>query len=121
MKTCLVVDDTPFDRKIVELCATKMGLEVTSASSGKEALEICEKALPDCVLLDWEMQEMNGIELLKKLRALEGGGRLPIIICTSHQHASFVGHAYIQGASSYIPKPVTPDRLEEKLRELKVI
>src|SRR5690348_13763633 len=121
MKICLVVDDTQLDQKLNSTIASKLGFDVVTASNGEEAFDICSKSLPSLILLDWEMKDMNGIELLKKLRGLEGGLDLPIVICTSHQHPSFVGHAYIAGASSYISKPISSDALAEKLRELGVI
>ncbi len=121
MKTCLVVDDTAFDRMIIEQCATKAGLYVHSASNGEEALAICNSTFPDCILLDWEMERMNGIELMKKIRQMEKGREVPIIICTSHDHSSYIGHAYVSGANSYIAKPLTQDKLENELIKLKVL
>jgi two-component system, chemotaxis family, chemotaxis protein CheY len=121
MKTCLIVDDTVLDRKLISTCATKLGLEVIAVSNAEEALNICNQSLPNLILLDWEMKDMNGIELLKKLREMEGGRALPIVICSTHQHASFVGHAHIAGANGYISKPVSAEKLEAKLRELGVI
>lgn len=118
MKTCLVVDDAALDRKMVGLSAAKTGFAVSMAESGKEALALCNKSLPDLMLLDWEMQNMNGIEVLKQLRQLNGGDHVPVILCTSYEHPSFIGHAYVHGASGYITKPVTQDKLAAKLGEL---
>ena len=115
MKTCLIVEDNVFDSRVIEQCVAKRGLTVSQVSSGADAIDFCKKGFPDCVLLDWEMPEINGIEVLKTLRTLKGGDKAVIIICTSHQHQSFVGYAHENGASSYITKPVTEGKLEKEL------
>lgn len=121
MKTCLVVDDGPLDRALLILHATSLGLKVTEASSGEEALTLCHTTLPDCILLDWEMPGMKGIELLEEIRRMENGASVCILICTSHEHASFIGHAFIKGANGYITKPITEFGLESKLREVRFL
>lgn len=118
MKSCLVVDDTDLDRRMSAICATKSGFAVSEAKSGEEALEICRNKLPDCVLLDWEMTGMDGITLVKELRELKDSKSTTILICTSHEHPSFIGHAYVSGANGYITKPITPQKLREKFTEL---
>lgn len=117
MKTCLVIDDTSFDRELMKSGAMKLGFSVTAVGSAKEGLELCAHAMPDCILLDWEMPEMNGIEVLKSLRTMPGGMDAVIIICTSHQSPSHIGHAFAKGASDYIAKPASVERLERKFRE----
>lgn len=118
MKTCLAVDDSSFDLKMLELCARKTGFDVVAASSGKAALALCAKSFPDLILLDWEMAEMTGIEFMAELRKLEGAAAVPVILCTSHEHPSFIGHAYVKGAAGYIVKPITQEKLQEKLEAL---
>ena len=121
MKTCLVVDDTAFDLKVLEQCATKAGLDVYSASNAEEALAICNSTFPDCILLDWEMKVMNGIELMKKIRQMEQGRTVPILICTSNEHPSFAGHALVSGATAYLTKPISQDKLEGALINVGVL
>ncbi len=118
MKTCIVVDDVKFDRMMLVRCATSLGFEVIEAASGKEALELCKKQLPDCMLIDWEMKGMTGVELMEKLRELEGGDTVCALMCTSHEHFSFVGHAYMSGAYGFISKPITKEKLKQTLDEL---
>lgn len=117
----LVVDDVKFDRSMIELCVKKLGFSVSSAANEKEMFAYCKKNMPDCILLDWEMGETTGIVLLNKLRAMEGGSDVKVFICTSNDHPSYVGHAYLQGADSFIPKPVTIEKLTEKLQELDLL
>jgi len=121
VKTCLIVDDSAFQRKTLEYCVSKAGFSPIVKSSGQEALEACSKSFPDCVLLDWEMQEMNGMEFLKLFRQMEGGEDIPVIICTSHEHPSFIGHAYLNGANGYITKPITHDNLKRELSKIGIL
>lgn len=121
MKTCLVVDDAAFDRKLMVTCASKFGLDVSEASGGEEALSLCRQSIPDCLLLDIEMKGMDGFGFLQELRKLEGGKTVPVIMCTSHEHPSFIGHAYIKGASGFIVKPVTPEKFEQELKKAGII
>ncbi|HEU5048079.1 MAG TPA: response regulator [Rickettsiales bacterium] len=121
MKTCLVVDDIPFDRKVITNYVARLGFSVSEAAGGKEALSLCRTSMPDCFLLDLEMPEMDGLEVLREIRSMENGDEVPVIICTSHEHPSFIGHAYINGASSYIIKPVTQDKLESEFGKLGIL
>jgi len=118
MKTCLVVDDGAFDRELLKRSAASLGFEVSEASSGEEALTMCRSSLPDYMLLDWEMEGMNGISVLQAIRAMTGGAATCIIICTANEHPSFIGHAYIQGANGYVVKPITREKLRIKLEEI---
>jgi two-component system chemotaxis response regulator CheY len=117
MKSLLIVDDTPFDRMCTKTIVQKLGLEPQEAASGAEALEICEKSMPDGIILDWEMKTMNGIEFLKKLRAMEKGKDVYVVMSTSNTHASYIGHAYVMGVNAYMTKPVSRDKIKEKLVE----
>ena len=77
----LVVDDDPDLREFLRLMLTSMGLEVTSAANGQEALDVMDGHDPDLILLDMKMPVMNGWEFC---HALEGrGARPPIVVLTA--------------------------------------
>lgn len=121
MKTCLIVDDSPFDRMLLTHCVESFGLASEQAATPQEALLKCAKKMPDCVLLDWEMPEMSGIDVLRKIRLMPYGNDVVIILCTSndtHQHAS---SAFAEGANNFIGKPVTVEGLEKKFRECGIL
>src|SRR6266705_227521 len=67
MKTCLVVDDSGVVRKIARRILEEMGFEITEAEDGAKAFEACKRAMPDAVLLDWNMPVMDGFEFLGHL------------------------------------------------------
>ncbi len=82
MRTCLVVDDSRVVRKLARRIL-EGGYEVAEAEDGSRALAACRAAMPDCVLLDWNMPVMNGIEFLRALRAEFGPDEPAVVLCTT--------------------------------------
>jgi two-component system chemotaxis response regulator CheY len=79
MKTCLVVDDSGVVRKIARRILEEMDFQITEAEDGEKALEACKRAMPDAVLLDWNMPVMDGYEFLGHLRRMPGGDRPKVV------------------------------------------
>jgi len=75
MKTCLVVDDSSVIRKVARRILEGLAFQISEAEDGQQALEHCQRELPDAVLLDWNMPVMDGYQFLKALRRLPGGDR----------------------------------------------
>ena len=112
----LVVEDSKTIRMILCEYLRKMGVEVVEAADGREALErLKETALPDLVLVDWNMPVMNGIDFIRAVRQLPVYNSLPLIMVTTNSECDFVGIAMDAGANEYIQKPCTLDALREKL------
>ena len=82
----LVVDDDVDTRELIEWVLKRVGAEVTSVGSSREALEVLEREKPHVLVSDLAMPEEDGYALLKKIRALppERGGRIPAIALTAH-------------------------------------
>ena len=72
MKTCLVVDDSSVVRKIARRILEELDFQITEAEDGEQALQACKQAMPDAVLLDWNMPVMDGYEFMCRLRRLPG-------------------------------------------------
>jgi len=111
-------------RNIVKNAITKhprfTGAFCHEAGDGAEALRIIEKNKIDLVLLDWNMPMMNGIELVKKLRARPEHAKLPIIMITSEAAKYNVIEAVKAGVNDYLIKPVSDRMLIEKLDRLEL-
>jgi two-component system phosphate regulon sensor histidine kinase PhoR len=106
----LVVDDEFGIREGCRKILTEEGFQVTTASDGVEALEICDsKGLFSVALVDLMMPRLGGLELIKRLRALDP--ELLLIIITAHATIDTAVEGTKQGAYSYIPKPFTPEEL----------
>lgn len=120
----LVVDDSRIMRNIVKNCVSGGQLpssEFFEAADGKQALEIIEKEQLDLVLLDWNMPNLNGIELVKLLRGKERFKLLPIIMITSEAAKYNVIEAVKAGVNDYVIKPVSEAFLIDKIKKVKGI
>src|SRR5487761_1703007 len=116
-RTCLVVDDSRTVRKLARRILEAHDYAVTEAEDGRRALEACRAALPDGVLLDWNMPVMNGIEFLRALRAEFGPDRPVVLFCTTETDMSFIAEALDAGAQEYIMKPFDADILIGKFAD----
>jgi len=121
MKTCLVVDDSGLVRKIARRILERLGFLVEEAVDGQDALDCCAKAMPDVILLDWEMPVISGIEFLRLLRAREDGAAPKVIFCTSLNDMEHIAEALGAGADEYIMKPFDDDILHEKLEAVGMV
>jgi len=85
------------------------------------ALEICQKSMPDVILLDWHMPVMNGMEFLVALRSTEGGDEPVVVFCTTENDLERIGEAIGAGANEYIMKPFDSDIIESKFAQVGLI
>ncbi len=109
----LVVDDHPKVLKFIEVELKLRGFEVQTATSGEEALEIVSWANPEIMLLDIIMPEMDGFEVLMKLRRFSN---LPVI-CFSASPGNRE-EAMRLGADSFVVKPFHPDEIARRINKL---
>jgi DNA-binding response OmpR family regulator len=102
----LVVDDLATNRNLLSRRFERAGFKVIEAESGPVALDLIAKQSFDVVLLDILMPEMDGIEVLKRIRASHSQVSLPVIMVTAKAENEDVVQALAQGANDYILKPV---------------
>jgi DNA-binding response OmpR family regulator len=113
-KQCvLVVDDHPKVLRFIEIDLKIRGFEVVTTTSGSEALELVKSAKPDIVLLDIIMPEMDGFEVLKKLRDFT---QLPVIAFSASP--GNYHDAMRLGADDFMPKPFQPDEMASRIKAL---
>jgi two-component system chemotaxis response regulator CheY len=105
-RTCLVVDDSRVVRKVARRILEANGFAVEEAEDGQKALEACHRRLPDCVLLDWNMPVMDGLEFLKAVRSEFGADNPPVVFCTTETDMDFIEKAIESGAQEYVVKPL---------------
>ncbi|ANV98094.1 two-component system response regulator [Helicobacter enhydrae] len=113
----LVVDDSSTMRRIIKNTLQRLGYEdILEAENGVEAWDLLDKNPSVNVLItDWNMPEMNGLELVKKTRADSRFTDIPIIMITTEGGKAEVIIAIKAGVNNYIVKPFTPQVLKEKL------
>ena len=112
----LVVDDDPNLRLLVEAALSRDGYHVLQAGDGEQALEYARSAHPDMVLLDVNMPRMDGIAVLKQLRAQEHTRRVPVLMLTVESNEPATRAAFDAGASDYLAKPFTIPQLNARVR-----
>jgi len=110
-----VVDDSRVIRKVAGRIIEDMGYEVAEAGDGMEALAWCRAAMPDAILLDWNMPVMNGIEFLKALRAEPEGKTPNVVFCSVENDPARIAEALDAGADEYIMKPFDGEIILSKL------
>jgi two-component system chemotaxis response regulator CheY len=117
MAIALVVDDSRAMRMILARTLREVGYEVREAANGREALKAIaeEKNAVKLALVDWNMPEINGLELLKQIRANQELNSLKVIMVTTETELDQMTAALEAGADEYVMKPFTKDILLEKL------
>jgi len=95
-----------------------MGFEVAEAADGLEALAWCRTAMPEAILLDWNMPELNGLEFLLQLRRERGGDGPVVVFCTVENTPERIGQALEGGANEFIMKPFDSEILHSKFSEV---
>ena len=120
MKIILVVDDSRIMRNIVKNTFTELKIPCNflEAENGQKAFQLLVTNKVSLVLLDWNMPEMDGMEFLKKVRAMPNYKDLPIIMVTSEAAKYSVVEALQCGATDYIIKPIREKSFREKISEL---
>ncbi|VAV92934.1 Chemotaxis regulator - transmits chemoreceptor signals to flagellar motor components CheY [hydrothermal vent metagenome] len=121
MKQCLVVDDSRVIRKVARRILEDMEFDCVEAEDGAKALDQCKSAMPDAILLDWNMPVMNGIDFLKALRNESGGDQPIVVFCTTENDMGHITEALRAGANEYIMKPFDSDILNAKFAEAGLI
>ena len=116
MKTCLIVDDSRVIRKVSRHMVETLGFTVEEAADGQEALAMCDKAMPDVILLDWNMPVMSGIEFVAELRRIECDNRPKVVFCTNKSNALDYEQAIAAGADDYVIKPFEPKNFLARLQ-----
>lgn len=118
MARALVVDDSRAVRMILSKTLKELGFEVREAANGREALEVIEIEMTavNLVLADWNMPEVNGLELLKRLRQNPALSSLVVVMVTTETELDQMVAALEAGANEYVMKPFTKDILVEKLQ-----
>lgn len=115
MSHCLVIDDSKLIRTIHTRMLVALGLTVSEAEHGEAALNSCAAAMPDLVLVDWNMPVMDGFTFLKALRSMPGGKAPKVVLCTIESDLDHINKALAEGADEYIMKPFDVEILATKL------
>ncbi|MFH0991550.1 MAG: response regulator [bacterium] len=115
-KKILIVDDEESVAYLLRRHMAAAGYETAYAATGEEALQIIEKDLPDLILLDIMMPEMNGFEVCRHLRDHEKTKKIPVIMVTALSSQVDSYQARMSGANDVVVKPVDGADLTNRVR-----
>ena len=118
MKHCLIVDDSAVIRKVARRILETLDFKVLDAEDGEKALDLCSAAMPDVILLDWTMPNMDGYAFLRALRSTYEGRTPKVLFCTTENDVGAIARALRGGADEYIMKPFDRDILTAKLEQV---
>ena len=113
-RTLLVVDDQPIQRQLLASLLLPLGFSIREAASGREALEIVQRERPDAVLLDINMDDLNGWQTAQQLRSLAPGD-LPVIFVSADPYENHPELLRSVGAQGFVNKPVIESELLDLL------
>jgi two-component system chemotaxis response regulator CheY len=121
MKLALIVDDSPVIRKVASRLLENLSLQVLDAKDGRAGLSVCEQRMPDAILVDANMPEMDGFEFLGALRRMPKGRKPKVLFCTSEFEVGLIARALHAGADNFLVKPFDGKILRTKIAGLGLV
>ena len=114
----LIVDDERKNRDLLEVLLSQQGYELTTATSGDDALAVVAKTLPDIILLDVMMPGMDGYQVAATLKADPRTMHIPVVMLSALTDRNSMMHGLTAGAAAYLGKPVDAAELRLQVRNL---
>jgi CheY-like chemotaxis protein len=120
-KHVLVIDDDKSIQRVIRFRLIQHeNLKVSEATSGNVGVELARTQTPDLILLDWMLPDINGPDVLARLKRLESTRKIPVLMLTGRNRLGDIEDAFALGADTYMTKPVSLGKLGAKVRELLV-
>lgn len=112
----LVIDDNELNRRLAEKILILSGYEVRAAISGEQGLEMARASRPDLILLDIRLPDIDGLEVLRRLRDVPEMKQVPIIAMTAHAMPDEAVHFVASGCDGYIQKPISVQAFRDEVQ-----
>jgi two-component system, chemotaxis family, chemotaxis protein CheY len=115
----LTIDDSKTIRRIIKGVGATLGYEVLEAEHGLAAMKILQTEADNIglIMLDWNMPGMNGLEVLKTIKAAEAWKHIPVMMVTTEGEKDYIIQAIREGAIQYVTKPFSQDDLAGRIME----
>ena len=117
MAKILLVEDNEMNRDMLSRRLIRKGFEVTMAVDGRQAIDQALAMIPDLILMDVSLPEIDGLEATRQIKANAGTAKVPIIALTAHALAEDREKALAAGCDDYDTKPIELPRLLEKIEK----
>ena len=114
----LVVDDEPYMHRLLQHHLERAGFQMLDAYNGREALELAGRDLPNLIVMDVMMAEMDGLSALKQLKKDNATKAIPVVMITASMHQITRQEAELSGAALFLTKPFSPTQLLSAMRTL---
>jgi len=114
----LVVEDNEMNRDMLSRRLQRRGYDVCLATNGRQGLELARTLLPDLILMDLSLPEIDGWEVTHRLKSENATSRIPVIALTAHAMVSDREKAFASGCDEYDTKPIEFQRLMSKIESL---
>lgn len=118
MKTALVIEDDDNNMELITFILESNGFQFIKAETGKRGIELALEKSPDFIILDIQLPDMNGLEVLQSIRASKANGDIPVIAMTSFAMSGDREKLLSAGCNGYIEKPIDPIRVVEQITEI---
>jgi len=119
MPRALIIEDTPDNMRLICFILNKNGIDTIEAETGQKGIELAlAKPRPDFIILDIQLPDIEGTEVLKIIRNSEVNGSIPIIAMTSYAMSGDRDRLLADGCNGYIEKPIDPMTVMDQLREV---
>jgi two-component system, chemotaxis family, chemotaxis protein CheY len=119
MKTCLIVDDSSIIRTMAKMFVEKLGFVALEADDGLKAQTMLKTQVPDLMIVDWNMPNIDGLTLVKWVREeLQAVEKPLIILCSGDKSIENIQQAILAGANEYIVKPFNHEIIKNKFELL---
>jgi len=121
VRKCLIVDDSEVIRRVARRIIEGLNFTVEEAGDGRQALDCCRGEMPQAILLDWSMPNMDGLEFLRALRLQANGDQPVVVFCSSENDPHEIAEAMRSGADEFIMKPFDSDIVTSKFADAGLI
>ncbi len=118
MPKALIIEDTPDNMEVICFILNKNGIETIRAENGQKGIELAESELPDFIILDIQLPDINGTEVLQAIRRSKADGKVPVIAMTSYAMSGDRDKLLAAGCNGYIEKPIDPMTVMEQILEI---
>jgi CheY-like chemotaxis protein len=118
MKTALIIEDNEDNMRLITLLLEKSSYSTLQAFTGMQGYETALREKPDFIILDIQLPDIEGTEVLRRIRASEIGTSIPVIAMTSYAMSGDREKLLAAGCDGYIEKPIDPERVITQIRRV---
>lgn len=118
MRKALIIEDNENNMELIVFILEKAGYATVRACSGEEGISVLSSETPDFVILDIQLPDLDGREVLKKIRDTENGKNVPVIAMTSYAMLGDEEKLLQAGCDGYVEKPIDPLRVVEQIEKI---